>query len=367
MKKLKEKRAALIKEAGDILKGDVTPELEERVNAIHQEVERINVLLDAEERQAAFEAVAAEHRVEKTSGDLKDAIEEFRSILKVEKRDISYSENVFAPKGFVAELIKSLDERLFIRETARRFTLTQQEGITIPRRTVRMGAATWGNSPAADTDLALGSVILKPAPLNGLVKIDKRVVKVSALPIERVISDEMVDRFANALESAYLTGAGANDTPFGIFNTTAVPVARDVTQGSGITAEGFIAAKNKLASGYNPVWVIHPDVLTSIESLKDGNGQYIFMHSFRAGEPDTILGIPVMKSAHAPSATTTGSYIAALGDFGRGYAIADVEAMEMQVLSELYAATNQIGYKGYLLTTGNVIDPEAFVRVKVGA
>jgi len=372
MRKLVEKRDALLADMKSLIEKAKTEERtfsEEEsssYNKIIAEVEGLNNQIQAEVRAKELESsLAVVPFAEENRED--NGVEEFRSILKMEKRDISYSENVFAPKGFVQELIKSLNEASFIRGLAKKLTLTKQEGITIPKRSVAGNKATWGNTITPDTDLAFGSVVLKPESLNKIVKLDKKVVKISALPIDTIVKDELVEAYANAMDEAYLIGDGVDNTPFGIFNTTAVPVGRDVTVGSGITAEAFISAKNKMVSGYNPVWVIHPDVLTAIESLKDGNGQYIFMNSFRAGEPDTILGIPVKRSDFAPSATSTGSYIACLADFGRGYAIADVEEMEMQVLTELYAGTNQVGYKGYFLTNGNVVDANAFVRVKVGA
>lgn len=375
MKNLMEKRDNIFNEAKELIEGAKVEErelTEDELNDYNTKleiVEQLNNQISAEKRSIEIEKnmVNVPLNEEPETREDKDEKNEFRSFLKLEKRDVAFQEGVSAPKFFVNELIKSLEERVFIRSLARGFRLTRQEGITIPKRTAKAGNATWGNSPSADTDYDTGSITLLPQPLNKIVKLDKQLVKVSSLPIEREVQDEMVDAMGRTLEEAYLTGDGANNTPFGIFDTTAVPTSQDVEEGTGIEAKAFIAAKNKLPSGYNPVWVIHPDVLTEIEDLKDGNGRYIFTQSFRQGEPDLILGIPVYKSEFAPNDISAGSYIAALADFGKGYVYSDVENIELQVLKEKYSDTNQIGYKGYFLTTGNVADEKAFIRIKVGA
>ncbi|AFG37635.1 phage major capsid protein [Spirochaeta africana] len=344
-----------------------TDEEREKYDGLIEQAENLKAQIDAEQRAADLEAGLANvpfTAEERGEGDGED-LDEFRSIMALQKRDVNFAEGVFAPKAFVSDFVKSLDNRMMIRQLSKKYTLTKQEGITIPRRTEKMGNATWGDTPVADTDLDFGKVTLMPQSLNTLVKLSQKLVKVSAVPIDQAIRDESVESAARTLEAAYLTGDGTNDTPAGIFNTTAVPTSQDVENGGTLSAELFIKAKNKLASGYNPVWVIHPDVLTEVESLKDGDGRYIMTQAWRTGEPDMILGIPVYKSDYAPAVVEAGAYVAALADFGRGYAIADVESMEIQVLNELYAGSNQIGYKGFFLTTGNVIDQKAFVRLKI--
>jgi HK97 family phage major capsid protein len=368
MKKLLEQRTALLAELDGIIdRGEATEEAETRLAGIEMELDRINKMIDAEERNAERRKALQAARAEEEIPEKATEVDEFRSILKGESRDVSYSENVFAPKAFVSSLIKALDDVLFVRRLARKFMLTKAEGITVPKRTGKATSFTRGDTPAADSTLAYGSVTIKPEAANALVKLAKKLVKVSAVPIEQEVISELARDIAEGLEAEYMTGTGANDTGEGIFNATAVPTSRDVTRGSGVTADAFIAAKNKIKSGYNPVWVIHPDNLTEVETLKGSDGQFIFQSSMRIGEPDTILGIPVMKSDKAPGTSATGDYLAALVDFGRGYGIADVEEMEMQILTELYAASNQIGYKAYLLTSSKVLDTEAIVRIKVGA
>ncbi len=107
------------------------------------------------------------------------------------------------------------------------------------------------------------------------------------------------------------------------------------------------------------------DVLAVIAKLKDGEGQYLWRESVRAGEPDRLLNLPVMMSEYAPNTLTTAQYVGALGDFSH-YWIADALDMQIQRLVELYAETNQTGFIGRKETDGMPVLAEAFVRVKLG-
>jgi HK97 family phage major capsid protein len=84
----------------------------------------------------------------------------------------------------------------------------------------------------------------------------------------------------------------------------------------------------------------------------------------REGEPDTILGRPLMISEYAPNTFTTGLYVGMFGDFSN-YWIADLLDMQIQVLTELYAETNQDGFIGRYEGDGMPVLEEAFARVKL--
>jgi HK97 family phage major capsid protein len=98
--------------------------------------------------------------------------------------------------------------------------------------------------------------------------------------------------------------------------------------------------------------------------VKDGQGQYLWSQSVREGEPDRILGMPMVVSEFVPNTFTTGKYVGLFGDFSH-YWIVDALSMQMQRLNELYAETNQVGFIGRLETDGAPVLEEAFVRVKL--
>jgi HK97 family phage major capsid protein len=76
-----------------------------------------------------------------------------------------------------------------------------------------------------------------------------------------------------------------------------------------------------------------------------------------------LLGFPVDESERVPNTFTNGLYSGMLCNW-RYYEIADALEMDMQVLFELYAQTNQVGYIGRIKTDGMPTLEEAFVRLK---
>ena len=65
-----------------------------------------------------------------------------------------------------------------------------------------------------------------------------------------------------------------------------------------------------------------------------------------------------------PNTFTAGKYVGLLGDLSQ-YWIVDALTMSLQVLYELYAETNQVGFIGRLECDGMPVDANAFARVKL--
>jgi HK97 family phage major capsid protein len=79
-----------------------------------------------------------------------------------------------------------------------------------------------------------------------------------------------------------------------------------------------------------------------------------------------LLSKPVNMSEYAPNTFTAGLYVGIYGDL-KNYWIVDSLNLEVKVLAELYARTNQIDYLSRLETDGAPVMPAAFARVKLGA
>ena len=84
-----------------------------------------------------------------------------------------------------------------------------------------------------------------------------------------------------------------------------------------------------------------------------------------ADRPDTILELPFFMSEYATNTFTTGKHVGIIGDFSFHW-IADSLEFSIQVLKELYAESNQVGYIGRMECDGQPVLSEAFVRVKLG-
>ena len=278
-----------------------------------------------------------------------------------------------APEQFVSELIKGIDDTVFMRQKAKVLPALQgAQSLGYPTRTARMGAAVWGTeiaAPTADSTLAFGKREFKPNPATAEILISNTLIR-NAANTDGIIRDEMAYVFGALQENAFMTGNGAG-RPLGVFiaSDDGIGTARDVSTGNTATEikfDGLMEAKYAVKGQYQGAaeWIFHRDAVKKIAKLKDSDGQYIWQPSVVMNTPDMLLGKPVNQSEYAPNTFTTGLYVGLYGDL-KYYWICDSLAMEIKVLAELYARTNQIDYIARIETDGAPVLAEAFARVKL--
>ena len=278
-----------------------------------------------------------------------------------------------ASEQFVDQLIKNVDDSVFIRQRATKFRIDTAASMGVPSLDANPADADWTSELATgneDGTMTFGKRELHPHPLAKRIKVSNKLLRQSSRA-DSLVMDRLGYKFGITQEKGFMTGNGANQ-PLGIFTASAngIPTSRDISTGNNAAAptfDGLISAKFGLKGNYwgKAEWMFHRDVLAVITKLKDGEGQYLWRESVRAGEPDRLLNLPVMMSEYAPNTLTSGLYVGVLGDFSN-YWICDALDMQVQRLVELYAETNQTGFIGRLETDGMPVLAEAFVRVKLG-
>jgi HK97 family phage major capsid protein len=113
------------------------------------------------------------------------------------------------------------------------------------------------------------------------------------------------------------------------------------------------------------VFIANDLTIKALRKLKDSNGQYLWNPSVVAGTPDTILGRPVYVSSFMPQ-IEAGAKVMAFGDFSY-YWIGDRMGRTFDMLDELFAATDQIGFKTTQRVDGKLVLPEAVQVLQMGA
>jgi HK97 family phage major capsid protein len=281
-----------------------------------------------------------------------------------------------APESLVGELIKFVDETVFIDRFARHFRLERALSLGVPTLDTDIDDFDWTAEllTGSQGDIAVGKRELRPHPMAKNVKISKTLNRISSIPIDQLVGQRLGYKVAVTREKAFLTGDG-NQKPLGIFTASAngVPTSRDVSTdntATAMTADGLIEAKHFLKAQYwnGARWVFHRDGIKNIRKLKDGQGNYLWQPGLAglSGQGSTILDLPYDISEFAPNTFTAGLYVGALC-FWPLYWVVDALDMTVQYLDQLYAATNTDGYIARMETDGAPVLAEAFVRVKLGA
>jgi len=282
---------------------------------------------------------------------------------------------VVTPEQFVAELLKAVDNEVFVRQFATVHTVVQAQSLGVPSLDADPADPTWTSEIGTgdeDSTMAFGKRELHPRPLAKRVKVSNKLLRMAIIGAEQLVRDRLAYKFGVTEENAFLNGTGAGQ-PLGMFvaSDDGIPTSRDEATDNGatsVTADGLINAKFKLKGQYWPKaqWIFHRDAVKQIVKLKDDESRYIWRPGLISGQPDRLLDLPYRMSEYAPNTFTANQYVGILGDLSF-YWIADALAMTVQILRELYAESNQVGFIGRLETDGMPVLAEAFVRVKLGA
>ncbi|MDJ0806444.1 MAG: phage major capsid protein [Gammaproteobacteria bacterium] len=221
-----------------------------------------------------------------------------------------------------------------------------------------LGSATWTAEEAAytESDAAFGKSTLSAHKLSTIIKVSEELVMDSIFDLMGYLARNFAKRFANAEETAFVAGTNSGQ-PNG-FNTAAT-TGKTTASGTAITADELIDLYHSLSRPYrrNAAFVLNDSTLATIRKLKDSNNQYLWQPGLAAGQPDMLLGKPVIASDAMPAIAVNNDTVS-FGDLSYYY-VTERGPRQMQILNELYAANGQIGYRGFERLDGDLIDTNA--------
>lgn len=404
LKDLRDKRGTVVASLREILskaeteKRNLSAEEASKYDEVYAEQERLDKTIKAEERQVELEREAAQRSSQQPTNQPADpekrtvgprGSDQYRAAFRnyllngsamspEEKRALQVDTGskggyMVADEQFVADLIKALDNEVFIRRLATKIPVTMAQSLGIPSLDTDPDDADWTSELGTgneDSAMAMGKRKMVPHPLAKRIKVSNDLLEMSAIGAGPLVIERLTYKFGIAEEKGFLTGNGV-DKPLGVFTASddGIPTSRDVSTGNATTSlagDGLIEAKYTLKGQYQAkaAWLFHRDAVKQISKLKDNDGQYLWLPGLRDGQPDTILARPFYMSEYAPSTFTTGQYVGLYGDFSK-YWIADAMDLAIRRLDELYAETNQVGFIGRKKTDGAPVLAEAFVRLKL--
>ena len=263
------------------------------------------------------------------------------------------------PDEFERTLVEALEEENVFRTLAH-VIKTSSGDRKIPV-VASKGTASWVDEEGAytESDDAFSQVSIGAYKLGTMIKVSEELLADSVFDLEAYISKEFARRIGAREEESFFNGDGKGK-PLGILAAAGgAEVGVTAASATAITADEVIDLFYSLKAPYrkNAVWVLNDATVKQIRKLKDTTGQYLWQPSLVAGTPDTLLGRPVKTSAFMPTAAA-GAKTIAFGDF-KYYWIADRQGRTFKKLSELFAATGQVGFMGTQRVDGKLILPEA--------
>jgi HK97 family phage major capsid protein len=202
----------------------------------------------------------------------------------------------------------------------------------------------------------------------------------AAFDVEAWLAQEIATEFARAEGSAFVAGNGVN-RPKGFL---AGPTS---AQGDGSRPFGTLQVLATGASGAFPAsnpgdklidlvqtlrppyrqgaaFVMNSATASTIRKFKTSTGGFLWQPSLVAGQPDTLLGYPVVEAEDMPDVAAD-SLSVAFGNFRVGYLIA--ERTETQILRDPYTNKPFVHFYATKRIGGQVANSEAIKLLKFSA
>jgi HK97 family phage major capsid protein len=202
----------------------------------------------------------------------------------------------------------------------------------------------------------------------------------AAFDVEAWLAEEIAAEFARAEGAAFVAGSGIN-RPKG-FLSAPVSAAVDAVRPFGTLqfvtsgASGAFAASNPqdklidLVQALRPpyrqgaVFVMNSATAARIRKLKTADGAFLWQPGLVSGQPDTLLGYPLVEAEDMPDIAVDSLSIA-FGNFRAGYLIA--ERTETQILRDPFTHKPFVHFYATKRVGGQVMNSEAIKLMKFAA
>ena len=210
-----------------------------------------------------------------------------------------------------------------------------------------------------ESDDSFTQVSLSAHKFATMIRISRELLNDSAFDMAAYIAHEFVRRAGAAEEEAIISGDGSHK-PIGLLHDTlGAGVGVTAASATAITADELIDLQHSIKSGYRrkACWIMNDATIKTIRKLKDDQGQYIWQPGIKEGAPDMLFNQKVLMSNYMPL-PEAGKKVILYGDYSY-YWLAEREGRTLERLNELYAVTDQVGFKLTERLDGRLILQEA--------
>ncbi|KQN72395.1 phage major capsid protein [Devosia sp. Leaf64] len=271
---------------------------------------------------------------------------------------------VLAPKEVSEEFIRNLVEWSPVRAIADVRTINTH-AILLPKRTGITNAKWTGEAVAAEASQpTFGQMEIAVKELTTFVDLSNWMVEDSAEVAEREVRLALAEDFAKKEVTGFVNGTAAAEVKG--FMADAGIAAYVNGHATLISADALISMLYSVPGAFRSrgTWAMNGNTLAAVRKLKDGQGNYLWQPSYQAGQPETILGRPVVEMLDMPDIAAN-TFPIAFGDFKAGYRIYD--RLDLSVLSNPFtlATEGQTRFHARRRVGAGVVRPEAFRKLKM--
>ncbi|TCM16963.1 HK97 family phage major capsid protein [Novosphingobium sp. PhB165] len=197
--------------------------------------------------------------------------------------------------------------------------------------------------------------------------------------IQSWLADEIAMEFARAEGAAFINGTGTNQ-PKGFlaapsaattdavrpFGTLQFMVSGNATGFDTAPELKLIDLVHSLKGGHRQgaSWVMNSATLAVVCKLKAADGSFLWQPGLMDGQPNRLLGYPVVEAEDMPD-VAAGAFPIAFGNFRAGYLIA--ERSTTSILRDPYTNKPFVNFYATKRIGGQVLDSDAIKLLKISA
>lgn len=269
------------------------------------------------------------------------------------------------PTSFYAQLQAHLIENSMIRQTnVRVITTASGENLQVPKTTAHSSAAIIAEGgTVTESDPAFGQVTLGAFKYGLSIQISSELEQDTGVDLAGYLAMQAGRALANASGAHFISGDGSSK-PRGVVTAASTGVTGSATV--------FVPTSDQLLELYysviepyrrNGTWLMSDAGALALRKLKDGDNQYLWAPGLVAGEPNTLLGRPVVTDTNVADPAADARCVA-FGDMS-AYMIRDVAGVRAERSVDFAFNTDLVTWRFLFRTDGDLIDETGAVKVYI--
>jgi HK97 family phage major capsid protein/HK97 family phage prohead protease len=271
---------------------------------------------------------------------------------------------ILAPEETSSEFIRNLVEFSPVRGIAD-VRSTGSHTVILPKRLTVTNAKWKGEAVASEaSEPTFDQMEFSVKEMTTHVDVGNWLIEDASHDVEAEIRLALAEDFGAKEGLAFVNGIAAVE-PKGFMQEAAIANSLN-GHAANLSADALISLMYSLPGVYRNrgTWAMNGTTLAAIRKLKDGNGNYLWQPSYQAGQPETILGRPVVELLDMPDVAAN-AFPIIFGDFKAGYRIYDRIELQVRPNPYLLATEGMVRFHARRRVGAGVVRPDVFRKLKM--
>jgi HK97 family phage major capsid protein len=248
------------------------------------------------------------------------------------------------PSVLSNQLINLVEEAGIARQYCQRIVMSS-DNWSVPKVTAQASISYPSESSAiSESDLTFSQISLSAKKMASLVKMSTEISEDAVISMVDTITQSLALSMATAEDDNLFNGVASAINANGIAGDASVDDTNVASAGA-LALTDLTACATGIGNpirGASNAWYINPVVyhgqIRDLVNAAGGNTIQIL----EGGQQQSLLGYPVVLTNILPSAPASGELVAVFGDLRLGCYFGDRRSLNFKVLSELFAASDQV-------------------------